>query len=161
MHIRLIAVGTRMPAWVEAGIAEYRKRLPPEIQFDIREITLAQRSKKNGSKNADIARALQQESAAILEAIAARDLVIALDVVGKSISTDQFAVELAQWQLHGDNISVLVGGPDGLAEACLQRAQQRWSLSALTLPHPLVRILFAEQLYRAWSINSNHPYHRA
>jgi len=156
MHIRLIAVGTRMPAWVEGGIAEYRKRLPSEIQFDIREIALAQRG-----KNADIARALQQESAAMLAAIPVRDVVIALDVLGRSISTEQFAQELAQWQLRGDNISVLVGGPDGLAEACLQRAQQRWSLSALTLPHPLVRVLFAEQLYRAWSINSNHPYHRA
>lgn len=156
MHIRLIAVGTRMPAWVESGIAEYRKRLPAEIQFDIREIALAQRG-----KNADIARALQQESAAMLAAIPTRDVVIALDVVGKSISTEQFAQALAQWQLGGDNISVLVGGPDGLAAACLERAQQRWSLSALTLPHPLVRVLFAEQLYRAWSINSNHPYHRA
>jgi len=156
MHIRLIAVGTRMPAWVESGIAEYRKRLPSEIQFEIREIALAQRG-----KNADIARALQQESATMLAAIPARDVVIALDVIGKSISTEQFAHELAQWQLRGDNISVLVGGPDGLAENCLQRAQQRWSLSALTLPHPLVRVLFAEQLYRAWSINNNHPYHRA
>ena len=146
MHIRLIAVGTRMPAWVESGIAEYRKRLPSEIQFDIREIALAPRFKKNGGgKNADIARALQQESAAMLAAIPARDVVIALDVTGKSFSTEQFAHELAQWQLRGDNISVLVGGPDGLAEACLQRAQQRWSLSALTLPHPLVRVLFAEQ----------------
>lgn len=156
MHIHLIAVGTRMPAWVEAGVAEYRKRLPAEIQFDIREIALARRG-----KNADIARALQQEGAAMLAAIDARNIAIALDVQGKTISTEQFAVQLAQWQLQGDNISVLVGGPDGLAAECLQRAQQKWSLSALTLPHPLVRIVFAEQLYRAWSINNNHPYHRA
>lgn len=145
-----------MPAWVEAGVAEYRKRLPPEIQFEIREIALAQRG-----KNADIARALQQEGEAMLAAIGSRDFVIALDVKGKSISTEQFAVDLAKWQQNGDPVSILVGGPDGLAVNCLGRAQQRWSLSALTLPHPIVRVVFAEQLYRAWSINSNHPYHRA
>ncbi len=150
-----------MPAWVETGVAEYRKRLPPEIQFEIREIALAPRFKKNGGKNADVARALQQEGAAMMAAIGARDFVIALDVKGKSVATEQFAVELAQWQRHGDPVSVLVGGPDGLAANCLERAQQRWSLSALTLPHPIVRVVFAEQLYRAWSINSNHPYHRA
>jgi 23S rRNA (pseudouridine1915-N3)-methyltransferase len=156
MLIRVIAVGTRMPAWVESGIAEYRKRLPPEIQFDIREIALAQRG-----KNADLVRAMQQEGEGMLAAIGARDHVIALDVKGKTFSTEQFATQLAQWQQQGDAVSILVGGPDGLAPACLERAQQRWSLSALTLPHPLVRVLFAEQLYRAWSINSNHPYHRA
>lgn len=145
-----------MPAWVEAGVAEYRKRLPPEIQFEIREINLAQRG-----KNADIARALQQEGDAMLAALGARDFVIALDVKGKSISTEQFAVELAKWQQNGDPVSILVGGPDGLAANCLERSQQRWSLSALTLPHPIVRVVFAEQLYRAWSINNNHPYHRA
>lgn len=145
-----------MPAWVEAGVAEYRKRLPPEIQFEIREIALAQRG-----KNADIARALQQEGDAMLAALGARDFVIALDVKGKSISTEQFAVELAKWQQNGDPVSILVGGPDGLAANCLERSQQRWSLSALTLPHPIVRVVFAEQLYRAWSINNNHPYHRA
>lgn len=145
-----------MPAWVESGVAEYRKRLPPEIQFDIREIALAQRG-----KNADLARAMQQEGDAMLAAIGARDFVIALDVKGKALSTEQVAVELAKWQQQGDPVSILVGGPDGLAPACLQRAQQRWSLSALTLPHPIVRVVFAEQLYRAWSINNNHPYHRA
>lgn len=156
MHIRLIAVGTRMPAWVESGIAEYSKRLPAEIQFETREIALAARG-----KNVDIVRALQQEGAAMLAALGPRDHVIALDVKGKTFSTEQFATHLSQWQQQGDAISVLVGGPDGLATECLARAQQRWSLSALTLPHPLVRVLFAEQLYRAWSINRNHPYHRA
>ena len=156
MRVSLIAVGTRMPAWVEAGVSEYRKRLPPELQLDIREIALAKRG-----KNADIARAMQQEGSAMLAAIAPRDVVIALDVQGKNISTEQLAVRLAQWQLSGDNFSLLVGGPDGLAPECLDRARERWSLSALTLPHPLVRVLIAEQLYRAWSINNNHPYHRA
>ncbi len=156
MRVSLIAVGTRMPAWVEAGVSEYRKRLPPELQLDIREIALAKRG-----KNADIARAMQQEGTAMLAAIAPRDVVIALDVQGKILSTEQLAARIAQWQLSGDNFSLLVGGPDGLAPECLSRATERWSLSALTLPHPLVRVLIAEQLYRAWSINNNHPYHRA
>ena len=156
MRVSLVAVGTRMPAWVEDGVAEYRKRLPAELQLDIREIALAKRG-----KNADIPRAMQQEGAAMLAAVAPRDVVVALDVQGKPISTEQFAARIAQWQLNGDNVSLLVGGPDGLARECLDRAAERWSLSALTLPHPLVRVLFAEQLYRAWSINHNHPYHRA
>jgi len=155
MRISLIAVGTRMPDWVEAGVSEYRKRLPAEINFEIREIALAKRG-----KNADVARATQQEGAAMLAAIAARDTVIALDVLGKSVSTENLATALRDWQMHGDNISLLVGGPDGLASECLARAEQRWSLSALTLPHPLVRVVLAEQIYRAWTINNNHPYHR-
>lgn len=155
MHINLIAVGTKMPAWVEQGVAEYSKRLPPEIQFRVREIALGQRG-----KNADIQRAIASEGRQMLAAIGDRDRVIALDVGGKPWSTETLAAQLRDWQQQGDNISLLVGGPDGLAEECLQRAGQRWSLSALTLPHPLVRIVLAEQLYRAWSINNNHPYHR-
>jgi 23S rRNA (pseudouridine1915-N3)-methyltransferase len=136
-------------------VAEYRKRLPPEIDFDIREIALAKRG-----KNTDINRAIAQEGEAMLAAVPARDQVIALDVQGKSYSTEQFAALLAEWQMSGDNVSLLVGGPDGLAGDCLARARARWSLSALTLPHPLVRVLVAEQLYRAWTINNHHPYHR-
>jgi 23S rRNA (pseudouridine1915-N3)-methyltransferase len=96
----------------------------------------------------------------MLAALAPRDHVIALDVRGRSIGTEQLAAQLAQWRMSGDNVSLLVGGPDGLAANCLARAQERWSLSALTLPHPLVRIVVAEQLYRACAINNNHPYHR-
>jgi 23S rRNA (pseudouridine1915-N3)-methyltransferase len=155
MRVNLVAVGTRMPAWVEAGVEEYRKRLPPELALNIREIPLAKRS-----KSGDIPRAMAQEGEAMLAAIGARDHVIALDVKGRPWSTEQLAQELAGWQMAGDNVSLLVGGPDGLSTAALARAQQRWSLSPLTLPHPLVRVLLAEQLYRAWSINSNHPYHR-
>jgi 23S rRNA (pseudouridine1915-N3)-methyltransferase len=155
MRISIVAVGTKMPAWIEAGVAEYRKRLPSEIQLDIREIALAQRG-----RNADLARAIQQEGAAMLAAIGARDTVIALEVLGKAVSTESLAGALRDWQMQGDNVSLLVGGPDGLAPECLARAGQRWSLSGLTLPHPLVRVLLAEQIYRAWSINNNHPYHR-
>lgn len=155
MYIRLIAVGTKMPGWVAQGVEEYSKRLPPELKFEIREIALGKRG-----KGADIQRAIQTEGQQMLAAIGQYDHVIALDVKGKSWSTEQLATELTGWQREGDNICLLVGGPDGLAPECLQRAQQRWSLSALTLPHPLVRVILAEQLYRAWTVNSNHPYHR-
>ena len=155
MYIRMIAVGTKMPRWVEQGIDEYVKRLPPELKFELREIPLGKRG-----KGADIQRAIHAEGQLMLAAIGQHDRVIALDVKGKPWSTEQLAVELQHWQREGDNISLLVGGPDGLAPDCLQRAQQRWSLSALTLPHPIVRVILAEQLYRAWTINTNHPYHR-
>lgn len=144
-----------MPDWVEAGVAEYRKRLPPEIQFEIRDLPLAKRG-----KNTDIRRAIAQEGEAMLAAIPRGDRVIALDVKGRSISTESLAESLSSWRMEGDNISILVGGPDGLAEPCLSAASQKWSMSAMTLPHPLVRVMFAEQLYRAWTILANHPYHR-
>src|SRR5690554_5952005 len=111
--------------------------------------------------NPDIPRLMQRESDAILTAVGPRDRVIALEVGGRPWSTEKLASQLESWQQEGQDVSFLVGGPDGLAEACRQRADQQWSLSPLTLPHPLVRILLAEQLYRAWSITRNHPYHRA
>lgn len=155
MRLRILAVGTRMSDWVEAGCNEYLKRLPPELNVEIVELPLGQRG-----KGADIRRAIAREGEAMLRAIGEQDQVIALDVLGKPWSTRDLAGKLQQWQLSGDNFSLLVGGPDGLAPECLARANSRWSLSALTLPHPLVRILLAEQLYRAWSINAGHPYHR-
>lgn len=155
MHIKVLAVGTKMPAWVEQGVSEYSKRLPAELKFDIRELALGKRG-----KGADVARAIRTEGEQMLAAIAADDYVVALDVLGKPWSTEQLAGQLQQWQMAGRNVCLLVGGPDGLAPSCLQRADQRWSLSALTLPHPLVRVILAEQLYRAWTINNNHPYHR-
>lgn len=155
MRITVVAVGNRMPAWVEQAVAEYGRRLPPELPLSWREVPLAQRG-----KNADIKRAMQSEGEQMLAALDARERVIALDVQGKSWSTEQLARELAAWQMDGRHLSLLIGGPDGLAPDCLARAEQRWSLSPLTLPHPLVRVVLAEQLYRAWSINANHPYHR-
>ncbi len=144
-----------MPQWVEQGIHEYCKRLPPELKLDIKEIALGKRG-----KGADIQRAIHTEGQQMLAAIGERDRVIALDVMGKAWSTEKLASELQGWQRDGDPVSLLVGGPDGLAAECLQRADVRWSLSALTLPHPVVRVVLAEQLYRAWTINHNHPYHR-
>ena len=155
MRLRVLAVGTKMPNWVEAGCREYLKRLPPELNVEFVELPLGQRG-----KGADIQRAITREGEAMLKAIGDQDHIIALDVKGKSWGTEELAERLQQWQLSGDNFSLLIGGPDGLAPECLARANSRWSLSALTLPHPLVRIVLAEQLYRAWSINAGHPYHR-
>lgn len=103
---------------------------------------------------------LAREGEQILKAIPDGDRVIALDVGGKTLSTPELAAQLADWQMSGENYSMLIGGPDGLSRECLGRADRCWSLSRLTLPHPLVRILLAEQLYRAWTITVNHPYHR-
>lgn len=144
-----------MPDWVQTGINDYQKRFGPDINVQWKEIALG-----NRGKNADIARAMAQEGEQMLAAIGKGDRVVALDVKGKSWSTEQLAHELAQWQQGGQGISLLIGGPDGLSPDCLARADQKWSLSALTMPHPLVRILLIEQLYRASTINHNHPYHR-
>jgi 23S rRNA (pseudouridine1915-N3)-methyltransferase len=155
MRITIIAVGGKMPAWVEQGVAEYQRRMPRELKVEWREIPLVRRGRDT---SAEVLRLKEGEK--ILKAIPARDEVIALDVRGKRWSTEQLAAQLTNWQMSGDNYSLLIGGPDGLSDPCLQRAGQRWSLSDLTMPHPLVRILLSEQLYRAWTINANHPYHR-
>lgn len=155
MRLRILAVGTRMPDWVNRAYNEYAKRLPPEFRVELVELPAGQRG-----KNADLRRAVLREGEAILKCIASDELVIALDVAGESWSTEKLALQLRQWQSSGRDYSLLIGGPDGLAADCLGRADRRWSLSKLTLPHPLVRVLLIEQLYRAWSINAGHPYHR-
>lgn len=144
-----------MPDWVQAGYEEYARRLPRDCALELRELPLAQRG-----KNADIPRAIEKESDVMLAAIPLGDRVIALDVPGKIQNTTAIADAMKRWQQDGHNISFLIGGPDGLGKTCLARANESWSLSALTLPHPLVRIVLAEQIYRAWSILNNHPYHR-
>ena len=144
-----------MPAWVEQGVNEYTKRLPADFKVEFEEIPLGAR--RPGS---DLKKALTQESDALLARLKGKEKVIALDVLGKSWSSEQLAEAAADWRMDGRDIALLIGGPDGLSEACLQKAEQRWSLSALTLPHPLVRVLLAEQLYRAWTLLSGHPYHR-
>ena len=155
MRISIITIGTKMPPWVSQGVEEYSKRMPRELRVEWKELPLAPRGK--GSKAAQLK---DREGAQILKAIPSGDKVIALDVCGKAVSTEKLAAQLSAWQMSGDNYSLLIGGPDGLSGACLERAEQRWSLSELTLPHPLVRVLLAEQLYRAWTITANHPYHR-
>jgi 23S rRNA (pseudouridine1915-N3)-methyltransferase len=156
MRITVLAIGTRMPGWVTEAVGEYSQRLPREIQLDWRELPLAQRDKRSQP-----AQYREREGDAMLRALPAGDQVIALDVEGRQHSTEDLARQLRDWQMSGDNYSLLIGGPDGLSDTCLQRARQRWSLGKLTLPHPLVRVILAEQLYRAWTITVNHPYHRA
>lgn len=144
-----------MPAWVASGVSEYQKRLPREWKFEWLEIPLGQRSKSQ-----DVNKAIRTEGEAILAAINSGEKVIALEVKGKNWSTEQLAKELSAWQMSGQDIVLLIGGPDGLSDSCRERADILWSLSALTLPHPLVRVLLTEQLYRAWSLMNNHPYHK-
>lgn len=155
MRVRIIAAGTKMPAWVQEASQDYLKRFPREWAVEFVEIGLGHRA-----KGQSVSKAIAKEGEQMLAAIDSRDYVIALDVKGKSWSTEQLSEQMSHWQMNGSNIALLVGGPDGLAENCLARAQQRWSLSALTLPHPLVRVLLAEQLYRGWTILKNHPYHK-
>ncbi len=144
-----------MPGWVSQGYEEYARRLPADCALKLVEIPAGKRG-----KNADIARITRDEGERTLAAIPKSALVVVLDVKGRPWSTEQLSQQLNGWLHDGRDIALLVGGPEGLALACLARAEQRWSLSALTLPHPLVRIVVAEQLYRAWSIHNGHPYHR-
>lgn len=155
MRIQLVAVGNRMPDWVSAGYDEYAKRLPRECELILKEIPPAKRG-----KNADIARITEDEGTRMLAALDRDSHVVALDLGGKAWSTPELAQNLDRWLAGGRDVALLVGGPDGLAPACRQRANQMWSLSNLTFPHPIVRIIVAEQIYRAWSILQNHPYHR-
>jgi 23S rRNA (pseudouridine1915-N3)-methyltransferase len=144
-----------MPGWVTEGFAEYQKRFPPEIKLQLKEIPMAPRGKDNNARQC-----MRREAESIRKALPERDTLIALDVRGGSWSTEQLAGKLADWQMSGDNVSLLIGGPDGIDADLLQQSQMRWSLSPLTLPHPLVRVVLIEQLYRAWTINAKHPYHR-
>lgn len=155
MRIRLLAVGTRMPGWVNEGVEEYRKRLPRDFTLEIEEIAPGQRG-----KNADTARAVASEAKRIRERLRGDEFVVALEVGGRAWSTERLAQEAESWRLEGREVVLLVGGPDGLAPELSAAADRRWSLSTLTLPHPLVRVILAEQLYRAWTLLVGHPYHR-
>jgi len=156
MRIHLIAVGTRMPSWVEQGYREFSKRLPRECSLRLVEIPLGKRGKSQA-----VARARHEEGQAMLAAIPPDCHAVALDVKGQPWSTEDLAARLQDWMASGRDLALLVGGPDGLSPACLERADQHWSLSALTFPHALVRMMLAEQLYRAWTITTGHPYHRS
>jgi len=156
MRIHLIAVGTRMPSWVEQGYREFSKRLPRECSLRLVEIPLGKRGKSQA-----VARARHEEGQAMLAAIPPDCHAVALDVKGQPWSTEGLAARLQDWMASGRDLALLVGGPDGLSPACLERADQHWSLSALTFPHALVRMMLAEQLYRAWTITTGHPYHRS
>lgn len=154
MRLRLVAAGTRMPGWIDEGLRDYAGRMPRECRLELKEIPLGRRA-----KNADPARAVAEEGRRMLSAAKGCGRVC-LDVRGQSVDTPALARRLEAWMQGGRDIALLIGGPDGLDPACLAGADWRWSLSPLTLPHALVRVLVAEQLYRAWSILAGHPYHR-
>jgi len=156
MKINLLSIGTRMPKWVNEGVSEYSKRLPSDFNFSVTEVPMAKRG-----KSIDVGQAIKKESDALLSRVREQDYVVAMEVGGKVLSTEDLASRFDAIRLQGQHVALLVGGPDGLGDDCLARANEKWSLSALTLPHPLVRILVAEQVYRAWSILNSHPYHRA
>jgi 23S rRNA (pseudouridine1915-N3)-methyltransferase len=156
MRARLIAIGERMPAWVAEGFAEYRKRLSHDLPLELIELKPGARG-----KGRDDARAIQDEGAAILAALPRDIHVIALDGRGKAWSSEELAEQLAKWRMAGRDLAFLVGGPDGHAPEVVVRADQKWSLGPLTLPHMLVRLVLVEQLYRATTLLAGHPYHRA
>lgn len=155
MKIKLLAVGTKMPSWVQSGVVEYEKRCARYLGLSLVEIPMARRT-----KIASVEKCIQKESDELLARLLPEDFVVALEVTGKMQTTEKLAERVAQFRLEGRNLSLLVGGPDGLGEACRKRADECWSLSMFTLPHPLVRILLIEQFYRVASILQGHPYHR-
>lgn len=155
MKIRLLAVGTRMPDWVTQAVKEYSRRLPPDFAFQCQAVPMVRRGKNMSSEQAR-----HREGQALLNRLERRDHVVALDVGGRHHGTPELARRVQTLREEGLDLSLLVGGPDGLSHECLQRAADRWSLSALTLAHPLVRVVVAEQVYRIWSLMHGHPYHR-
>ncbi len=155
MHIHIVAVGQKPPDWVSRGYQTYARRLQGECSLKLQEIAAARRSKGLPAE-----RLRQDEGERMLLRVPRDAWVVALDESGQHWNTRQLAARFADWLLAGRDLCLLIGGPDGLAPACLERADCVWSLSRLTLPHALVRIVLAEQLYRAWSLYRNHPYHR-
>ena len=155
MHIRLIAVGDRQPSWVDDAFGVYAGRLPREWKFRLDRIATVRRTKNDKSKSA-----MEAEGEQILARIDPNEQVILLDERGKQMTSPVLAARLADWQADGRDLCFIIGGPDGVSAICRERANAIWSLSELTLPHGLARVLFAEQMYRAWSLQVGHPYHR-
>jgi len=155
LKIELLAVGTRSPGWVAEGFEEYRRRLPGDWRLDLSEIQAAPRRKGEPVKKFK-----NEEGDRMLGAVKTGSRIVSLDNRGSNWSTETLAEKLQTWQFEHGQIQLLVGGPDGLSDECLERADDSWSLSGLTFPHFIVRILIAEQIYRAWSIINNHPYHK-
>ena len=155
MQFDLIAIGKRTPVWVDSAFNEYSKRLPKNINFNLIEIIPAKRCKNISSEKL---RKIEEEK--INESIANNSFVIALDEKGKSKNSRELSVELQKWIDNQQHVSILIGGADGLSSSIKNKANEIWSLSEMTLPHSLVRIIIIEQIYRAWSIISRHPYHR-
>ena len=155
MHIRLIAVGDRQPAWVDDAFGNYSARFPREWKFRLDPLATVRRGKNDRST-----RAMEAEGEQILSRIDAAEQVILLDERGKQYTSNELSKRLQAWQADGRDLCFIIGGPDGVAAKVRERADSTWSLSNLTLPHGLARVLFAEQMYRAWSLQVGHPYHR-
>lgn len=153
MQLSLCAVGRKMPDWVQTGASDYQKRLPRQWQFKVHEVPQANLGSAELNK--------AKEGAALLACVPEKAHIVALDNRGSPWSTPAVAQELTKWQELGKPVSLLVGGPDGLDDNTYNQSDQQWSLSPLTFPHPLVRVLLIEQIYRAYSLTINHPYHRA
>ncbi|MDP8986415.1 MAG: 23S rRNA (pseudouridine(1915)-N(3))-methyltransferase RlmH [Pseudomonadota bacterium] len=156
MKCRLIAAGTRLPQWVDEGFRDYQKRLRTPLLLELIEIPTAKRRAGEAPQ-----RAIAREGESMLAALGREDYVVALEVQAKSMTTEQLSAWLAERLRDARPLALLIGGPDGLSDGCRARANQSWSLSPLTLPHALVRIVLAEQIYRAMSLLAGHPYHRA
>ena len=144
-----------MPGWVQQGYDEYAKRLPRECELVLKEIAPGKRG-----KNSDVVRIIREEGERMIAAVGKDTHIVTLDVPGKPWSTPELAQAMKRWLESGQNVALLVGGPEGLSDEAKRLARESWSLSKLTFPHPLVRVIIAEQIYRAWSILNNHPYHR-
>lgn len=155
MQLLIVAVGHKMPAWIETGFTEYAKRMPPELRIVLKEVKPVERS---GSKTAATAMALERER---IEAVLPKNVrIVALDERGKDLTSVALSQQLQAWQLGGGDTALLIGGADGLDPGLKARAESLIRISSMTLPHGIVRVMLAEQLYRAWSITQNHPYHR-
>ncbi len=156
MHIRLLAVGERQPPWVDDAFGIYTERYPREWKFRLDTIATVRRNKNDKSREA-----MESEGVRILTKLSSTEQVVLLDERGQQLTSKALAINLSAWQSDGRNLCFVIGGPDGVSESCRQRADMTWSLSRLTLPHGMARVLFSEQLYRAWSLQTGHPYHRA
>ena len=156
MHIRLLAVGDRQPGWVDDAFDTYTGRFPREWRFRLDTIATVKRAKKEPAN-----RAIDAESERLLAKLSADEQVVLLDESGTQLKSQSLAIRIAEWQLDGRDLSFIIGGPDGVSAACRERADFTWALSPLTLPHGLARVVLAEALYRAWSLQAGHPYHRA
>jgi 23S rRNA (pseudouridine1915-N3)-methyltransferase len=156
VHIRLLAVGDRQPSWVDDAFGKYTERFPREWKFRLDTIATVRRNKNDKSRQA-----MEAEGTLILGKLAPTEQVVLLDERGKQLTSKSLAAKLTDWQTDGRDLCFVIGGPDGVSDAIRQRADMMWSLSKLTLPHGMARALLSEQLYRAWSLQTGHPYHRA
>ncbi|WP_394789607.1 23S rRNA (pseudouridine(1915)-N(3))-methyltransferase RlmH [Rhodoferax sp.] len=158
MKLVIVAVGQRMPDWAQTAYDDYAKRFPPELKIELKAV----KTEPRGSKTLETIYAAEREriEAAIQSSIGRNARIVALDERGTALTTKALAGKLKAWQLESDDVALVIGGPDGLDPAFRQAAHERIRLSDLTLPHAFARVLLVEQLYRAWSVNANHPYHR-